>query len=357
MSQFPVGFPGIGTSLNVIPIETFDAPTEAWDFLPAGRPIDGTATRDPGSPQNVAEARPGLLMGKISAANGVVAATVGDYGASVIGTVLTTAITSVATSLTISSAAGGAELVRRNGATGTFTLTGPPVASGVVRKLTVTYSAVSASTVTITALGVNAVQTITPTTDGTGGTFSIHITRPDGSTGSTGVLADTASVATIQTALDLASGVANGVVGTTVGAAAPFAASCIALVLTFSGTGFAALPQPLVRFVNTITSNTKITVATTTAGVDGRFVVGSLIGAGDGSELPVTFIPSPYVIRVTDVNNASVVPVPFPRVFVGTNKRVLTASIIGYGTDTSIQAYIKSSLRTFVPGLTFDDDL
>ena len=120
-------------------------------FLAQGRLIAGDASRDPGNTPDIGVLRAGLLMGKISSVVNSLG-TVGYYAPSVIDT-LNSAITAGATSLTLATAAGATELVRRAGATGTFTLTGPPSANGVVQSETVTYSAVNTTSgvVTVTA--------------------------------------------------------------------------------------------------------------------------------------------------------------------------------------------------------------
>jgi len=116
-------------------------------FLPQGRLIAGDASRDPGNSPDVGVLRNGLLMGKISTVVNSLG-TVGYYAPAILD-VLNGAILAGATSITIS-AAGAVELVRRCGASGTFTLTGPPTANGVVQSETVTYSVVNTTTGVIT---------------------------------------------------------------------------------------------------------------------------------------------------------------------------------------------------------------
>lgn len=118
-------------------------------YLPAGRIIDGSKSRDPLNTGDVDVLRPGLLMGKITAS--------GKYAPSIIG-VTASAAASGATGITVS-AAVATEIVRRIGSTGTFLLTNVPSAAGTVAHATVTYSAVNTSTgvITNTALGAAAV--------------------------------------------------------------------------------------------------------------------------------------------------------------------------------------------------------
>lgn len=126
--------------------------------------------------------------------------------------------------------------------------------------------------------GVNRVQTITPTTAASAGHFIIGIVRPDGAIGFTGPIAYNASLANIQTALDLASGVANGVVASSAASAAPFTTPT-ALILTYSGTGFTLLPQSLatVQIGGDVVGTTKVTVADSTTVTGTQTPVGILI--------------------------------------------------------------------------------
>lgn len=114
-----------------------------WQFLPGGRTIDGSKSRDPDNTGDVDVLRAGLLMGKITSG--------GKYAPSIMAT-LGSAAAASATTLTLASSAQGDELVRRIGASGTFILRGPPTAAGTIASEQVTYSAVSGATVTVTAI-------------------------------------------------------------------------------------------------------------------------------------------------------------------------------------------------------------
>ncbi|VTT96557.1 unnamed protein product [Gemmataceae bacterium] len=117
-------------------------------FYPHGGIIDG-ASRDYGNSDNLYLLRPGLPMGRVTSSKkwkpSVVAVTQGAY-------------TSGGTSLTLT-AAGATELVRRVGASGTFTLKSAATAGGTLTSDTVTYSAVNTGTgvVTITNIGANRI--------------------------------------------------------------------------------------------------------------------------------------------------------------------------------------------------------
>lgn len=121
-------------------------------YIPGGKIIDGSLSRDILHTGNLDVLRPGLLMGKITAT--------GLYAPSIIGT-LQSAYTGVGTSVTSMTVtpATAVEINRRIGATGTFKLTGPPTAAGTVATTTITYSAVNTTTgvLTITDPNVNAI--------------------------------------------------------------------------------------------------------------------------------------------------------------------------------------------------------
>ncbi len=139
-----VGPPGISTPRTTAARSLFLHRSE--NFLPQGRLIDGTKSRDPGNTPDVGVLRPGLLMGKITAT--------GLYATSVIG-VTTQAIAVGGTSITVS-AAQAVEIVRRIGASGSAAMTifGPPTANGIMGSELVTWSAVDQTTgiITCTAL-------------------------------------------------------------------------------------------------------------------------------------------------------------------------------------------------------------
>jgi hypothetical protein len=111
-----------------------------YTYLAQGKLIDGVNARDYTNTGNLDVLQPGTLLGKITSSS--------LYGPSIMAT-LSQAAAAGATSLTVS-AAGATELVRRVGTTGTFTLAGPPAASGVFQQETVTYSAVNTGTGVIT---------------------------------------------------------------------------------------------------------------------------------------------------------------------------------------------------------------
>lgn len=123
-----------------------------YTFLAGGKTIAGGCSRDTGNTSYVDRLRAGLLMGLISSVVNSLG-TVGHYAPSILG--VTTNAEAVGSTSIEAAAAVITELVRRCGASGTFTLVGPPSAAGVVASETVTYSAASGTTITVTAI-VNA---------------------------------------------------------------------------------------------------------------------------------------------------------------------------------------------------------
>ncbi len=308
-------------------------------FLPGGRILDGPKTRDPDNPDyptNVlgqSSLRAGLLLGKIAATN--------KYANAVIG-VTAGALAAGGTTITIS-AAEAVELNRRLAlsAATTFKLTGPPVASGVVRTNTITFSAINTTTgvVTITAPGVNEAQTLN-FQNAPAGTFNLGIVDLNGAFQDVGPITYSATIATlvanINTALNNALGaslvVASGTLVT-------------AVALTFSGAGYAALPQSLVTVdANNLTAG-NVSVTRTTAGVDGRFVAGSWVGDIDGSATPLTFLPDGWE-TFTDGTGADN---PFPRVPNG--GQVDDGNLLPLAADPSLRQFVRTSLNAAGVGL------
>lgn len=261
-------------------------------LLPGGVIVDGAESRDPLNTGDLHTLRAGLLLGKITSG--------GKYAPSIMG-VLTAAYDASADTVSMTvSAATAVELVRRVGTSGTFKLTGPPAASGVVQTVTVTFSAVNTSSgvITVTALtvdvdevqtitptvgsNVDAVQTITPsiltaadcvqtvTVGGTssGGTLKLGFRPfgdPHGPIRWTDTIAWNGTEATmttsVNTALDDLLGGSAVVCGTIADTGS------LVMVLTFSGAAADDMEQGLVSVdVAALTGASTATIAMTTAG-------------------------------------------------------------------------------------------
>jgi hypothetical protein len=116
-------------------------------YLPGGKLIKGSKSGDPGNTGDVRRLRAGMLMGMDST---------NKYWAPTIIGVLNSAYTSGGTTLTVD-AAVVTEIVRRVGASGSLKCVGPPTAAGTVAVTSVTYSAASGTTITVTSLGVDKI--------------------------------------------------------------------------------------------------------------------------------------------------------------------------------------------------------
>lgn len=116
--------------------------TTKAEYLPGGRVIDGSKSRDPLNTGDIVTLRPGVLMGKITSG--------GKYAPSIIGN-STQAAASAATALTVS-AATATELSRRIGSSGNFYLVGPPSSAGTVTQYLASFSAVNTTSGVITTV-------------------------------------------------------------------------------------------------------------------------------------------------------------------------------------------------------------
>lgn len=329
-----VGLPKFGTP-STARNRIVSADGRMGPYLPGGAIIDGTKTRNPFNTDLSAsdttpfrDLWPGLLMGRIASS--------GKWANSCIGK-STAAILTGGTTLAIG-AYEATELVRRVGATGTFKLTGPPTAAGVVRTLTATYSAVNVSTgdVTITALGINEVQTVTFNAAATGGNYQFRVPNADGTMEVTSPIAwnttDATLLSNIQAALDASTGVANGIV---VSGATPDTA----LVFTFSGTGYASNTYNPIEVVIYPTGPASYTNAKTATGVSGAFVSGSLVQPTDGSETILSFIPDSWGEYIPEDGS----DIPFTRVPAG--GFVTDSQLVPWPADASLKAHIRTALK------------
>lgn len=327
MSSIPiVGLPGVGNTREVS-YRRVTSGSHPTMHLPGGVVIAGAYASDPGNTTHPYVLRAGLAMGKRTADS--------LYAASILG-VTSESIEGNETVIDIP-AATATEIIRRIGATGTVKFTGPPVASGTVRTMTATFSSVGASSITITALGVAAVWTLTNTAGADGGSFGIRVTLPSGVAAETAVLAYNESAANIQTALEALANVGAGNVTVSGSAGGPY-------TVTFSSN----LGAVTVSTVNDSTNDGAVweggvVVAQTTAGVDGRFVTGSLIQPTDGSETPLGLIDDGSGLRVADADLTRV-SVQYANLIIGGH--VNATQIIDFPADTSTATWLKTQLNS-----------
>jgi hypothetical protein len=336
-----LGRAGVGSALTASYGRVFRA-DEGKMYFPHGGVIDG-ASRYYGGGTDLFLLRPGLLMGRVTATK--------KWKPSVFG-VTTGALAGGGTSITLS-AAQAVELVRRVGATGSITLTGPPAANGTARSSVVPYSAVNTTTgvVTITAQGANQAEDVRTNPAATGGNIQLNVSKPDGTRVTTANAAwsatDATYIAAIQAALDTATGVVGGIVVSAIAATD----ADLGFTLTYSGAGYAGLSWPPASVAVLPTSVTDWYVVPRTAAATGAFAAGALVGAADGSEVPRTVIADDMGVEVpADSSDAD-----WPRVPVA--GELEASKIIDYPTDAGLQTYIKNSLCANGRGLfVFDDE-
>ena len=141
-----LGKPGVGTTRSATPGKPVVMGGEA-EYLPGGAYILGSKSRDPGSDDPFV-LRCGLLMGKVTANP--------KHLAPCFLGVTQLAYTSGGTSVTVTPAQA-AEIVRRNGATGSLKYVGPPTANGTnATSGAINYSAVNTTTGVITTSTIGA---------------------------------------------------------------------------------------------------------------------------------------------------------------------------------------------------------
>jgi len=334
--QSPNGLPG-PQAARIGGYRTVRKSDQGVIFAEGGKVIKASAARDPSNTGYVTTLQPGLVMGKRTSG--------GAFAPSIIG-LSTAALSATATTLA-TSAAIATEIARRQGATGTLKLTGPTTAAGTVRTATVAYSAVNVTTgdVTITAVGANAVHTLGFT--GTpAGNFRLRFVDLLGVVRTTGPIVYSATPATLVTNI-------NAAVDTALGAGLVVASgsAVTAIAITYSGAGYALLPQTLVVTDYDALTAGLVSVTNTTAGVGG-FVTLSIIQPTDGSETPLSLIDDGSGMKVTDMDGTEV-DQPFPLALIGGS--IVAANIINYPTDASLRTWLKAQLRA-VGKFVFDDD-
>lgn len=163
MFSTPQGKPGVVGFYNSQPREVFYSGRQFAQFWAPPVTVDGTNSSNPLNAPFTWLLFAGTFMGRITAT--------GKYANSVLG-LTGAAVASGATSIT-TDVNTAAEIVRRIGATGTFKLTGPPAASGVVATQVVTYSAVNTSTGVITCTATSAAAVTASLIQPTDGSESI----------------------------------------------------------------------------------------------------------------------------------------------------------------------------------------
>lgn len=359
----PTGKPGVQpTTYTTTPRDVFYGQSQMAQYLPFPATIDGTNSYNMlNQPYNWL-LYAGTLLGQITSSKKFAPAILGTT-TQALGGGQTTLQTDVNTAL-------GITLRADMGTSGTLTLTGPPTPGGVVRSRTATYSAVNTSTgaITITALnvaavtGTNQVNSLV-TVDSTGsGTFTLTV---EGIT--TAAITYSATAATLNTNIN---GQLDATFGT--GNIVSSGASLAAIILTGTAGTYAKRPIGLIQ-ATILAGSTQYTLngsgavgvpstcPVTTPGVvasaadSGEFISGSLIQPNDGSQTIKTMVIDKNGTKVVDQLNTTRVDV-FDGQLWGGGGVIDVGYIVYYPTDTSLQAYVKAQIRSFVNWAVFSDD-
>lgn len=146
----PNALPGMQNLYVSQPRDIFYSEADKAQYFSPPPAIDGTASGNAANAPYSWLLWAGQVVGRETSS--------GKYATSIMGQ-STASYTSGATSLT-TDVNTAAELVRRVGTSGTFSLIGPPSAAGTVASATVTYSAVNLSTgvITVSNIGANYIS-------------------------------------------------------------------------------------------------------------------------------------------------------------------------------------------------------
>lgn len=320
-----------------------------WIPQPGAGVLSGFESRDPGNTGFTNIIRPGTIMAKHP--------TTGRYAPWAISTT-TAAITGASTTINIG-VAGAVELVRRIGPTGVFTLTGPALAhsvalenagTNVVRQTVVTYSGVDTSNgnVTVTALGArNQIDRIQFNASATGGNLQLTVQLANGNFVTTANIAWNATDATYLASINSALDTATGVSGAIVASAVPGIDTDNAIQLTYSGTGYANRPfvPATVAVFPTGTANAQTTVFQNAVG----FIAGSIVSKANFTT-PNTLVGEPNgVIIPIDNSGVAIGDVDWRLVPQGGNVR--TAALLPALNDTGLRNWVRGQLNLNGNGL------
>jgi hypothetical protein len=162
---------------------------------------------------------------------------------------------------------------------------------------------------------------------------------------------------------------ANSILGLTAAAAASAATTITTdvntaaeIVRRFGASGTFKLTGPpasagtvATQVVTYSAVNTSTGVVTVTA-LSAAAVSGSLIQPTDGSETILTLLCEVDGLQIIDQTHTNRVDV-FCGTLLAGGGTINTGMIVNYPTDPSLKTFVKSSLRTTCPGVTFLDDI
>jgi hypothetical protein len=125
------------------------------------------------------------------------------------------------------------------------------------------------------------------------------------------------------------------------------------LVLTGPPAAAGTVAQQVTAYTAVVAATGVVTIAASAA----AFVAGSLVGANDGTSVPIALINSdtdPYGILVTLNDNQTRIDVPYPNLPI--TGEIVTGNIVNYPADASLKAWIRAGLSSLPGGkYVFDD--
>ena len=120
------------------------------------------------------------------------------------------------------------------------------------------------------------------------------------------------------------------------------------LKITGPATSNGTVTTQSVSFTSVNTSSGVITASAISVAA----IVGSFVGAADGTESPLAILGNRWGVKCTDLSGVSVDVLEDQLLIAG---HIKTANIVNYPADLALAAWLKSTLRTNTPGMTFDD--
>lgn len=199
----------------------------------------------------------------------------------------------------------------------------------------------AANTVTVTALAVDDIQTITFQAGADGGTFQLRYLDV-----ATANLVFNVTTADMQTAVRALHADLAAAVVTTVGGVG------VDYVITTPSRGLVSIET----CSDAVTDGgvwEPVAIAHTQQGVDGRFITGSYVQPTDGSQTPRAILAESFGLKVTDENAANV-DVQAAKLLIG--GLIDASQVLNYPTDTALIAWGKAALRAVGGPWVFDDD-
>jgi hypothetical protein len=125
---------------------------------------------------------------------------------------------------------------------------------------------------------------------------------------------------------------------------------------TFKLTGPPAAAGTVATQVVTYSAVNLSTGVITCSALAAASISGSLIQPTDGSETMLTLLCETDGLQIVDQTHTNRVDV-FCGTLLAGGGTINTGMIVNYPTDPSLKAYVKASLRTTCPGVTFLDDI